>query len=697
MKFAFHGEIPPYLTAKDLILAVIGEIGVDGAHLPGHVLRRRRRSMRLTLEDRMTSANMAIEAGGKNGVCDVDEKTLRLRPRADRSKPFEPRSPTTPGAHVVFERRWDRARWSRWSPSPTRPTTRTRPATAGREADRAYIGSCTGGKITDFMIAAQILQGQQRQVDDLRRPRHHRGPDRASAPQMLDGQTMLDDLPATPAADLARRVVRRLPRRPRRHVRPPQRPRGLHLHHQPQLPRPHGREGGAGLPRLALHGRRVGAHRPHHRSAGVPAMTPPIIRGQVYVLGDNIDTDQIIPAQYLNLVPTIPDEYEKLGSYALVGLPSTLPPFVPPGRDQDAVHDHRRGPELRLRLVARARADRARRRGRRRRSSPSRTRASSSATASRPVSSIRWRRRSGCVDEFVHRRRRRARPRRQHASRISARATVLAHAARRRAARDRRRRALRVRAPDRHDPRARPSRRARSGAGESRRRGLSAAMAERELTVAVVGATGAVGREVLRTLEERVFPVGELRLFASARSAGALVDWRGGAVRVDQLDGDGFDGVDLAFFCAGGAISAEYAPRAVDAGRRRDRQEQSLPHAPRRAARRPRGERRGPRGAASRHRRQPELHDDPDRRRAEAASPTPSGSARIVAVELPGGVGRRKTRHRRALARDRQSAQPARRRPKARSRRSFRSGSPSIAFRRSTRSSRTARPRKRPR
>src|SRR5712671_1342760 len=51
-----------------------------------------------------------------------------------------------------------------------------------------------------------------------------------------------------------------------------------------------------------------------------------IIRGRVYVVRDNIDTDQIIPAQYLNLVPTIPEEYEKLGSYALDGLPKSLYP-----------------------------------------------------------------------------------------------------------------------------------------------------------------------------------------------------------------------------------------------------------------------------------------------------------------------------------------------------------------------------------
>ena len=60
-------------------------------------------------------------------------------------------------------------------------------------------------------------------------------------------------------------------------------------------------------------------------------MSATVIRGKVYVLGDNIDTDQIIPAQYLNLVPTIPDEYEKLGSYALCGV-LDAPAFVPQGQ-----------------------------------------------------------------------------------------------------------------------------------------------------------------------------------------------------------------------------------------------------------------------------------------------------------------------------------------------------------------------------
>jgi 3-isopropylmalate/(R)-2-methylmalate dehydratase small subunit len=55
------------------------------------------------------------------------------------------------------------------------------------------------------------------------------------------------------------------------------------------------------------------------------------ILGKVFVVRDDIDTDQIIPAQYLNLVPTIPEEYAKLGSYALCGLPDGYPPFIAPG------------------------------------------------------------------------------------------------------------------------------------------------------------------------------------------------------------------------------------------------------------------------------------------------------------------------------------------------------------------------------
>jgi aspartate-semialdehyde dehydrogenase len=83
---------------------------------------------------------------------------------------------------------------------------------------------------------------------------------------------------------------------------------------------------------------------------------------------------------------------------------------------------------------------------------------------------------------------------------------------------------------------------------------------------AVVGATGAVGREMVSILEERKFPLAELRLFASQQSAGTSVEFSGGEVKVRLLDPQAFAGVDIALFSAGEEISREYAPIAVGAG-----------------------------------------------------------------------------------------------------------------------------------
>jgi aspartate-semialdehyde dehydrogenase len=84
--------------------------------------------------------------------------------------------------------------------------------------------------------------------------------------------------------------------------------------------------------------------------------------------------------------------------------------------------------------------------------------------------------------------------------------------------------------------------------------------------VAIVGATGAVGVELLRCLEQRRFPLTELRLFASARSAGKMLPFRGAALPVRELKEDSFAGVDIALFSAGGATSRHFAPLAVRAG-----------------------------------------------------------------------------------------------------------------------------------
>ncbi len=84
--------------------------------------------------------------------------------------------------------------------------------------------------------------------------------------------------------------------------------------------------------------------------------------------------------------------------------------------------------------------------------------------------------------------------------------------------------------------------------------------------VAVVGATGAVGVEMVKTLERRRFPVSRLTLLASARSAGRTLPFRGESIPVQELTPEAFRGVDLALFSAGGSISRDYAPRAVEAG-----------------------------------------------------------------------------------------------------------------------------------
>lgn len=84
--------------------------------------------------------------------------------------------------------------------------------------------------------------------------------------------------------------------------------------------------------------------------------------------------------------------------------------------------------------------------------------------------------------------------------------------------------------------------------------------------VAVVGATGAVGVEMIKTLERRNFPVGKLTLLASARSVGKKLKFRGQDVAVAELKKDSFKGIDIALFSAGSSISKEYAPIAAKDG-----------------------------------------------------------------------------------------------------------------------------------
>jgi len=162
MRFILDGEMPNYLTAKDLILQIIGDISVAGANyrtmeFAGEAIAK------MTMEERMTLCNMVIEAGGKNGVIAPDQTTLDyVLPRT--SKPFQAEY-TDEDAQFYSVHHYD---VSKLEPVVAKPHSPDNKDLAGNcrevKIDRVYIGSCTGGKITDFVNAAQILKGNQVKV-----------------------------------------------------------------------------------------------------------------------------------------------------------------------------------------------------------------------------------------------------------------------------------------------------------------------------------------------------------------------------------------------------------------------------------------------------------------------------------------------------------------------------------------------------
>ncbi len=162
MRFTFDGDMPPYLLAKDLILHVIGDIGVSGANyraleLDGEAIAR------MTMEERMTLCNMAIEAGGKNGVIAPDETTFAyVRARTD--KPFDPLYADRDASYCVHKQ-YDASKLEPVVAKPHSPDNRARVSEVSDVAiDRVYIGSCTGGKTEDFIHAARLLKGKQVKV-----------------------------------------------------------------------------------------------------------------------------------------------------------------------------------------------------------------------------------------------------------------------------------------------------------------------------------------------------------------------------------------------------------------------------------------------------------------------------------------------------------------------------------------------------
>lgn len=162
MKFTFHGKLPEYLTAKDLILQILGDITTDGAtyramEFDGEAV------FDLSMNERMTLTNMAIEAGGMNGIIAADAVTeAYVKERS--AKPFE-----------IFNSDKEAKYFSKYEynvndleplvAKPHSPDNRDKVRNVqGTKLTKCYIGSCTGGKLTDFQLAAPILLGQEVKV-----------------------------------------------------------------------------------------------------------------------------------------------------------------------------------------------------------------------------------------------------------------------------------------------------------------------------------------------------------------------------------------------------------------------------------------------------------------------------------------------------------------------------------------------------
>ena len=159
LKLIYHGKINPWVSGKDFILFTIGDIGVDGAlyqamEFCGDAIQR------LPMASRFTMANMAIEAGGKNGIFEPDDMTLEfVKTRAKR--PYRIYR-SDPEAHYSEVREYDASKIFPQVSLPHIPSNAKDVRDIGRiEIDQVVIGSCTNGHLEDLRVAAKILKGKK--------------------------------------------------------------------------------------------------------------------------------------------------------------------------------------------------------------------------------------------------------------------------------------------------------------------------------------------------------------------------------------------------------------------------------------------------------------------------------------------------------------------------------------------------------
>jgi 3-isopropylmalate/(R)-2-methylmalate dehydratase large subunit len=159
MKFVFYNKPQKWVGGKDFVLTVIGKIGVDGAlykamEYQGEAIRA------LDIDNRLTIANMAIEAGGKSGIIEPDEKTVEwVRKRTNREfKLYK----SDPDAKYCCEYEFDANKIEPVVACPSLPSN-VKPVSevAGTHIDQVFIGSCTNGRLSDLRIAAAILKGKK--------------------------------------------------------------------------------------------------------------------------------------------------------------------------------------------------------------------------------------------------------------------------------------------------------------------------------------------------------------------------------------------------------------------------------------------------------------------------------------------------------------------------------------------------------
>jgi len=159
MKFIYHGKLPPFVCGKDLILYTIGQIGVDGAlyramEFTGEAIDK------LPMADRFTMANMAIEAGGKNGIIVPDKATeAYVRGRSQRKHRVYAGDKD---ATYVGTIEYDVSKIEPQVAFPHLPSnTRGISGVGDVSIDQAVIGSCTNGRLEDLEIAAHVLRGRK--------------------------------------------------------------------------------------------------------------------------------------------------------------------------------------------------------------------------------------------------------------------------------------------------------------------------------------------------------------------------------------------------------------------------------------------------------------------------------------------------------------------------------------------------------